>query len=359
MATVEKTSALEWISQKIDLTEKSDLIAFFESNIWEGKIGSVVYARKYERNPSGSANIWAAKAKRSQKIVSSYVAMPWKFRVLGEEQLAMQCCDVFTSFRFRGLDIYASQDKEAPDYFKGKNVAFFFAFPNANAVAGHQKAGWQKIGRLQRWVKVLKSEHIFKKLIKNKFLSRLTGAIVDFILLLFSKEKWISGTGYETVEIQVCDEKFDQLWRSESSHYGILAVRDAKYLNWRYLQSPKKNKTILAIKQSEKILGYAVLEIEENFGAIVDIFSKKDETVIAVLVAQSLKYFHRNNVATVSYCALEKDFYLSQLSRFGFQMRENSSVLMGTPVDHSDTKTIFTPENWHITLGDCDIESVL
>jgi len=211
------------------------------------------------------------------------------------------------------------------------------------------------LGGLERWVKVLKAEHIIKKVIKNDSLSSLLGSILNPILNLISKKTIIKKNQYIVSELTTFDNDFDTLWDKASPQYNTLAQRDSNYLNWKY-----KDKIILTVKEEKELCAYAVLELKDDQAAIIDIFSHKDKQVVEILITAINKYCQTKNVATISFSCLENNYFLSYLSTFGFMKRKNEKVVMGNITDENiNEQEFYNPNNWLLTLGDCDIESIL
>ena len=55
------------------------------------------------------------------------------------------------------------------------------------------------------------------------------------------------------------DEEFTRLWENVHDHYAIAVVRDAQYLNWRYVHNPVREYRIFAAREQGRLRGFVVL----------------------------------------------------------------------------------------------------
>jgi hypothetical protein len=90
-------------------------------------------------------------------------------------------------------------------------------------------------------------------------------------------------------EIRRCtatDETFDTLWQRLSPAFPISAVRDRRWVQWRFLEDPSFEHSLLcAYDQEAKLVGYVDVRISERrglrFGRILDVFCDPGKTELA------------------------------------------------------------------------------
>ena len=101
------------------------------------------------------------------------------------------------------------------------------------------------------------------------------------------------------------DERVNSLWNITKDRYGIMAVRDQKYLNWRYSYG---SYTILIAERMGTLEGYAILKIEGKIakvGLIMDFLSV--EKAYFIITARLAKYFIEHGTDYVLCSILKED----------------------------------------------------
>jgi hypothetical protein len=75
-------------------------------------------------------------------------------------------------------------------------------------------------------------------------------------------ERWSNGFRFEIV--RHTDAAFDDLFARASPHYVFLVRRDARYVQWRYLQCPDVPYHVVAIRKWRRLVGWIVFRIRED-----------------------------------------------------------------------------------------------
>ena len=68
------------------------------------------------------------------------------------------------------------------------------------------------------------------------------------------------------------DERSDRLWQRLASRFAIAVKRDARYLNWKYLEPPHVRYTAALLRRGEEVDGYVVYRhLREPQGRVTQI----------------------------------------------------------------------------------------
>ncbi len=120
------------------------------------------------------------------------------------------------------------------------------------------------------------------------------------------------------------DESFDELFENVAASVPCVPEKDAAFLRWRYGPgSPQFPVTVLAVKEGEILLGYAVLMVTSSGqdGYVLDLTTLPDRREVArALLRESIRFFRGAGVQIVRYRFLESATAprSSDLRRLGF-----------------------------------------
>jgi hypothetical protein len=155
---------------------------------------------------------------------------------------------------------------------------------------------------------------------------------------------------------------------------AVAVTRDARYLNWRYFEHPKKIYTVFKAGRGQTWDGYIAVRILEKWGLrigmIVDIATDpKNPSAGPALLARAARYFTEQNADLTVALMCGPERYAAFLKKGGYW----SSKLLWTKrpfhlcvggdtlkdVDRLKNETYFDlmsqGEKWFMTLGDTDI----
>ncbi len=116
------------------------------------------------------------------------------------------------------------------------------------------------------------------------------------------------------------DQRFDQLWFRANGKYPVIAVRDRRYLNWRFSSGPDSHYIILAASRDSSALEYLVVRTSDHLGVhcgfIVDYLAEDRETFSLLL--RHAEELLRGEQAKAIVCSVTSAPYRRRLFRHGF-----------------------------------------
>jgi hypothetical protein len=167
------------------------------------------------------------------------------------------------------------------------------------------------------------------------------------------------GGGLKAEVIEGFDESFDELFEKVAAGVPCVPEKDAAFLRWRYGPgSPQFPVTILAVKEGDTLLGYAVLMVTSTGqdGNVLDLSVLPGRREVAqALLRESVRFFRRVGVQIVRYRFLESPTSprSSDLRRLGFFFRKaRSHSLLVKFADRGLHKVANDATNWAYTVGD-------
>jgi hypothetical protein len=173
-------------------------------------------------------------------------------------------------------------------------------------------------------------------------------------------------TGVTVAEVTRFDAEHDALWRRASTTLPCAVVRDASYLNWKYVDQPGQDFVRLEVRDAETLLGIAVLAIREPDDAyryrrasLVDLLPADltDARGLESLIAAAVRTA-RSHDADALVCLHVGRRLTDALRACGFRLREPTRHLVvdATGLSNPLAAQVLAADNWFITQGDSDID---
>lgn len=360
MARVKIERKTDWLLRIANPDDKEKITSFYKENIWKNKDVQALYKWKYEGNPFGQTIMWVG-INGSQQVISNCVFMPWKFRLNGKTIGATQSVDGVTQLEYRGQGITFKQLNSGMEEAGKTGAQLCFAFPNENGAAVHRKNNGHYLGYILRFTKPLRSEYLINRFIKTEILLKAFSFIGDIILRLCSKETYsFNLNGYIIKKEESCGNDIDNFWNKFKNKfdYKITTDKNSSYLDWKYLNSPNKNRQLFTVRKNSTVCGFVVLESTPQIGYIIDLLAY-DKNALNFLIAYAIKYFRKICKDSVVFIALENNIYLKNFEKFGFVKRPEEKHFYIYLDENMENKEFFMDsKNWFITIGDCDIEKL-
>lgn len=347
-----------WTVGRAEKADKEKLIELFAEYLWEEDPG-LVFEWKHENNPAGEVIAWIARETDTGRIAGTYFMMPWRLKVGDDEVLVTQCVDAVTHKDFRRKGIYIELGKDCVENLGRLGYPYSIAFPNPAALGGHMKVGgWHILGNMVRYVKPLRIEAYVARKLGAGSIGKTAGIVAGGAYSLIEKiREYKIDEGISFKRSERLGQDYDRFWQSLQGEFPVLFVRDAGYLNWKYLDAPHGNQSVYLMSEGGRIMGYVVLESGEDFGYIADMLCPLEEKYVLSILTFAVGHFRSENLQAVSYTALEGNPYFETMEKMGFREREDSSPIVfrsnsevGVPEELLDCK------RWILTMGDCDIE---
>jgi GNAT superfamily N-acetyltransferase len=201
----------------------------------------------------------------------------------------------------------------------------------------------------------LSPNHLVRKAIEG-----LTGSI-DALRRRFIKVP--SLPALSITEAEAFDDRIDQLWDRARNDYPVIAVRNRRYLNWRFVSRPDASYRYLFAFRANEIVGYLVFRLADRDGMrcgyVVDYLVENQSTALfsSLLTEAEARMTHDGAKAII--CAIAPTRYRSTLWRHGFyaaRMATTPSLEAGVHLVDPALKAFIDLEQWFVTMGDGNLE---
>jgi len=198
---------------------------------------------KYLNNPFGNARI-SLTFDSDGNLAGHYAGYPVPFFENGRDIAAHQIGDTMTDPSVRHIG-------RGPTSILAKTALHFYTTFCDNKIAFNYGFNVSNIHRFSmRFLRADRAEPVsyWQRQLPLKTLAR--------------AGRWVRG--YQLEVVRDFADEFDRLFNRVAAAYAFLVRRDAKYLRWRYVESPDPGAFVVAIRKWRKLVGWSVFRIREN-----------------------------------------------------------------------------------------------
>lgn len=234
-------------------------------------------------------------AVEKDKVIAFGALLPFKASVKGEHCIVFEGVEFVVVPEFCGRGIFSQLASTLYEQIENENHTFAFA-SHMSFRSYQQKLGHRFIGYFPYWI----GFPDFQTLIHEKIgqLSFLMEPFYRFIETKSSKHD--DGTVIETLKGFNKNWDVVETWKYKSDFY---LIKNADYLNWRYIYIPSHKYDIYGAYRKEKPVGYIVLRGQN----LIDI-GYSDNAALEQLLNFAIIYFRENKVLMVhAYLSLDID----------------------------------------------------
>lgn len=174
-----------------------------------------------------------------------------------------------------------------------------------------------------------------------------------------------AGADISVARVETVDERFGVLARRACRDHRALLVRDEAYLDWRFFRRPDAAYTVLAASRAGELLGYVVLRPAPDqagvlWGYLVDfLVERRSRPLFALLLRSAIAYLRDAGAKGISCRALPP--YRGVLYRHGFfplWWRAPHHFHISLDLPDPAVRALEDVRQWHLTMGDGDLEMV-
>jgi GNAT superfamily N-acetyltransferase len=307
---------------------------------------------QYQRNPhvppSGPL-IWVAR--EGQTIVGQYATIPVKLSINGREIDAAWGTDVMVApeRQRQGLGEMLVRTWQS-------NVGAALGLGLSESSSGlFKKLRFPSYGPVPCLIKPL-SRRALRRPHWPVPVNRLVSALTYPIVRMVARARPLQG---EVRTIRHFDEGFTRLWERVGPSFAGAVRRDAKFLNWRFIQAPHVRYSIAALYRDDEAAGYAVYrhgqEPRGRATRLIDFFAdpRDEEGVLSLLrfVDREAQVADSDKIRVFATHAgfrklLRKSGYYPWRSSMEFVAKINAADV--------DAAFYASADGWHITAGDSD-----
>ena len=294
---------------------------------------------KFADNPTGQVHIMVAEHER-QGLVGAYVTLPVHFTIEGQRRLVGQCVDLWVLPEHRRAG-------PRPGLFVNLALAHYEQWGGKGETRNSFHHGWPiatwRIGqKYLRYEMVRDWDLLFREVPPGGLPERATS------------------TELCVAEVARFDGDTDALWAEFAKTTQLAAIRDARYLNWRYADAHDGSYELYECREvrTHRLRGLAVVAKRDfllpNTCYIVDwLVPADDHAATTALVATAERRTNELGAGALVTLFQHRDPRFLQFQRLGFLVYGTVYFQVVIPFDTHETH--FYKEHWYHTLGDSDL----
>jgi hypothetical protein len=289
---------------------------------------------------------------------------PTQLRVFGELVPAAIAGDFAVDDGHRGLGPAVPLQRAAVGALGEHGLSCAFGYPNEHSEPITRRVGYADLGRLTRFVKVLRSRIVVEQYVRSRGLAKLAAGAsrvtVDPLLSVVSRERLHRRPRAFRVERPAAfDDRFSEVWEATWQQGTITSERNPELLNWKYETARDGGiyRIFALVGPEEQVAGYAVHRRRNGIRHVVDIVFQPSQEVLDALLGELIRDARREGAVAISLIHLGAPSLLTQRVRaFGFARRtEESAFHVYVPGESELEKALVEARNWNFLNADADL----
>jgi len=227
------------------------------------------------------------------------------------------------------------------------------------------RLGWHSVAGMDSWLLVLKPRRAFRGRVRNVLLRvAVAGAAWAWQRSARGVRRAMSPRRRLTRRlIERFASEYDQLWARLRDQYRCAIVRDASYLNWKYVEQPGLQFRRLELREDDQVRGVCVWTIHEpdanhayRRGWVVDCLVGHDDTAAVTALLEGVAVDAVREGVDVLEFDLLSDGLAQLLRRTGWLRRGRTRQLLVCVHGVADdiAARMRSPRAWYLTRGDSD-----
>lgn len=332
------------------------------SRVFGKSISPAHYCWKLTASPWAPAVPTVFFACSGERIVGQYAATAVPLWLEDREVLALHSCDTITDPEFRRRGILTTLASHAYQRWGEAGVSMVYGVPNQNWGSRAAHLGWQPL-LPYRW--------LWKPLLPGR---RMTGgsarlqpaaALVDGLFArvdqLCCRPARKAIAGIDVRRARGPEAAFNRLWERMRAAYPVSVVRNAAWIQYRYLSSPQQCYRVLLAHSAGEPRGYLIYRLDQLPGQcrayLADLFcSPQDYAVCRALLWSALEELRAARATSVFALLPRRHPLLPALRRCGFLPRYSPFYLSAVPLrENAPLILLRNPRKFFSTGGDLDL----
>ena len=311
------------------------------------------YRWMYEANPAGRAIVHSARHRGA--VVSTFAIAPKTIQIDGHKIVIGKTMDMFTDPAYQGKGLIKRCTDAVFQEAKSSEMGGWYVTPSVNSYPiFKEKWGYREDLHLIYRARILDYSEVLSAAIKPRRLGHAVGVVADAVLSVLPKRAAGLGDGYETVTIGRFGAEADELWAEVAAGYKVALVRDAAYLNWRYIDNPD-DYWVIGVSQVGKLIGLMVLTTTVRrgikVGEIMDyVCAVDDRATFNELVRLALVDFEQRGCALAQAWSIKGTTRDAWMTKAGLFLARTEVKFLISP--QYPSPAIYDPEAWLLTQGD-------
>jgi hypothetical protein len=239
---------------------------------------------------------------------------------------------------------------------RDSTYALSYDFASASMHAVYRRMRLRALARNERWMQPLAVRRLLRRKLGDGPLAAAAGVAGD--ALWQARRSVHARAGNVTLEavVESCGEEFDALDARLARGRCVSGVRDAAYLNWRYLRNPVWKDEILCARVGGRLVGYAVIRsFDADTVSLLEMDGERMR-VCRVLLSAAVRWAAAGGAAALHVEALAGSPTARMVKALGFLRRESDEgPVVFAPEESPHARQRGDAKDWWLIGGDRDV----
>ena len=359
-----------WIAREATPADHADHARLFNACFRKQK-DERTFAWKYDDNPDGPAIArvaveapgapTAGAAGAPGRVAGAYAYMPRRFVRDGRPNVLMQASDAMTDEGWRGRGIFTGLDQLVASEAGRRGVSLAFAYSGRLSLNGFLRNGWRIIGHAWMYRRHFRHRPGLLRVPRVGPAAALLAPLLDAWAARADRRRLPAEGAEELRRIERFDAGVGRLFASAAPRVGLVGVRDERWLNWRYVDTPSRRHECYGLYRGDRLRGYVVAELAGSQAHLIDHLAEDGDARLALL-AGFTAWARRRGLDEATALLFPHDAAVPVLGELGWRaplrrkpFRDIFPFIVracrsDAPVDD------FTMTRWHLADGDRDAE---
>jgi dienelactone hydrolase len=337
---------------------RADVLRVASENLPPGAERGQRYEWLYEANPSGAGAVfvlYASNKSAAVRPVGCTGVSPRLFSHAGGQLTAALSTDFAIDQRHGAGNTARRLQQSATEYVRSR-FDLAYGFPNAAVAGVFLELGYFELGRMARYVKILRHEPFFRRDSRLAAIAPAGAFVMDRAAAL--RERRLVATvpdGLVFEWLADFDQRCDSLATELAAAVPIVGERSAGWLRWRFGDASGSVGAIAALtdRATGAIRAYAVIAPKEpGIARIADLVAARPDD-LAALLARLVPELRFQGFESAVVTFLGPHWVQAVLTHQGFRLRDAERFVVVNTMQQASA--VFTdPQNWYLTAADSD-----
>ena len=268
---------------------KEELLNLFRLS-FGGKISEKLWDWKYIQNPLVSSEPEVIVAMENGKIAGARPFLLMEMWLDNSKIIAAEHCDTMVHPEYRNRGIFNKMGLYSIRYLRENKYALSYGFPNPLSRPGFIHQGYRIVAPTEMMFRPINAKNLISEKINNRGIGNILGFVYNKLLNPRISYRNNQSNRFVTEVFNKYREELNVIdtWKD---HVKIDLVRSESNLKWRFDFNPKHTYKYVLVKQEKKLLGYAVVSVQEQLngqkrGIIMDYLVKGDDTTCFLILME-------------------------------------------------------------------------
>ena len=303
-------------------------------------------------------------AEDSGRLVGSYHLQSRPGRVHGKPRTLVAVQDLAVLREYRRQGLFGRLSSAGSEQLAERGWDFSYALPTRpeSYLGFTKRLGYTEVKTVPVYVRPLKPGHVLAARLPLKPFWNVLGAPAGFAYdILFPLSRFADGIEIRVIERFSAD--VDSISEAFLGQVGIGCIRDAVFLNWRFVTNPDKICQCWGAYRGDQTVAYLVTRRRRLFGVELTLLMDmgclaNEEKTLLSLIAHRVKAAADEGVDAAVTLGLHPFF--KRLRRLGFvhvprRLSPRQMKFLLQPHTDRARDEAFNPDEWLLTLADWDV----